>query len=276
MRRPEVSLQNYEAVYDYYENHIQNQQFARFGHYVLGQIFKPKVTYAEDGAAQDAIKATFNEDSRVVLAVNHETELDQYELISLVKREKVFHPFIGNSFMAAKASLFMQPASKGGSVLRWALDEMGGIPVLRMEDIKRQGIEITPEIEAQHHQAILRADDVQLARLIRGSHMGNFPEGTRNRTDHTRVQPLKKGFAHTVLRAANEVGVSIIPMGMYYGEPESYDKLDIPNKYTPNIHIGMPLRVDPALSPEELVGQLHPAMQSCVDVAVRAYLERAA
>jgi len=268
MSRPEVSLQNQDACYEFYEHHEQNQMFARFGHFVLSKMYRPIVTYDQDGAAEEAIREEFEENRRIALAPNHLTDADQYVLISLVRREKVLRPFIGNSFMPAKASLFTRSPSKGGLVLRWALDELGAIPVIRQEDIRRQGIEMTPEIEELHRKAMLQADEVQVARLISGKHIGDFSEGTRNRKDHTQVQPLKKGFAHTALKAAKNVGVSIVPMGMYYGEPDDYDMLVVPNKHTPHIHIGMPFRVDPDSSPEDLTSQLYPAIQSCVDVAV--------
>jgi len=274
MSRPEVLLQNYDALYNFYEQYEQNQLFARFGHFVLGQMYKPQVSYAEDGFAQEAIRNELDEDRRLALAANHLTDADQYALMSLIQREKVFHPFIGNSFMAAKASLFTRPPSKGGLVLRRALDGMGGIPVFRTEDVEYQDAETPTEITKLQQLARSRADDVQVARLKRGRHGANFLEGTRNRVDQTQVQPLKKGFAHTVSRAAKDVGVFIVPIGMYYGEPENYDKLDIPNKYSPNIRIGMPIRVDPALSAGELINILRPAMQDCVDVAVRVCLDR--
>lgn len=286
MSRPEVSLQNYEPLYEFYEHYEQNQLFARLGHLILSQMYKPIVTYAEGGAAEEAIRNELDEDRRLALAANHLTKGDQYVLMSLVQREKVFRPFIGNSFMAAKAPLFKNP------LLRLVLDEMGGIPVFRMEDVKNQDTEDvehqdtedvehldseTPsDIEVLQRLAVLRVNDVQIARLIRGRHMGNFPGGTRNREDHTKVQELKKGFAHTVLNAAKIVGVSIAPIGMYYGEPDNYNKLDVPNKHTPNMHIGMPLRVDPALSPEELTSQLELVIQDCVNVAVDAYKDRRA
>lgn len=276
MSRPEVSLENYEAVYNYYENHTQNLQFARFGHFVMSKIYAPEVSYAENGAAEEAIREEFNAGRRILITPNHLTEADQYVLISLVKREEVFNPFIGNSFMPAKASLFMQPAFKGGAVLRRALDELGGIPIVRQEDIRRQGIELTPEIKELHRKAMLRADEVQVSKIIKGNHTGNFAEGTRNRVDHTQVQPLKKGFAYTACRAAEIVGVTVVPVGMYYGgEPQSYQKQDVPDKRKPIVHIGMPMTVETS-SPAELVSQVYPAMQSCVDVAVRTSLARAA
>jgi len=147
MSRPEVLLQNYDALYNFYEQYEQNQLFARFGHFVFGQMYKPQVSYAGDGFAQEAIRNELDEDRRLALAANHLTDADQYALMSLIQREKVFHPFIGNSFMVAKASLFTRPPSKGGLVLRRALDGMGGIPVFRTEDVEYQDAEPPPKLQ---------------------------------------------------------------------------------------------------------------------------------
>lgn len=216
--------------------------------------------------------------ARLLLSPNHLTDADQYVLISLVKREEVLNPFIGNSFMAAKAPLFTRPVYKGGTILRRALDELGGIPVFRRVDIEQKGKKTPPEIERLYRQALRRANEVQVAKLIAGNHMGNFPEGTRNRVNHKEVQTLKDGFAYTAIDAAQEVAISIVPIGIYYGgEPKSNKKQDVPSRRKPHIHIGMPIAVDPSSVPEELsLHQVHPAIQYCVDVAVQAYNDRAA
>jgi 1-acyl-sn-glycerol-3-phosphate acyltransferase len=279
MSRPQVSLENFEAVYDYYESHKQNQVFAMFGHAVLSRVYKPTISFAEDGAAKEAISQEFSAGTRLVISPNHLTEDDQYVIVSVVQREEVLHPLRGHTFIPSKPSLFTRPLRQGGPILRRMIDGLGAIPIVRLEDLDRQGIVITPEIEELHRKAMLRADEIQVSKLVeQGNHMAGFWEGTRNREDHTKVQRLKKGIGYTVCKAAEDVDVSIVPVGVCYGgKPTDYKKLAVPHKYTPHvhIHIGMPFRVE-TTSPEELVQVVHPAIQGCVDVAVNASMVRAA
>jgi len=269
MSRPEVTLKNYPEVYDYYEQHTQSQVFARLGHAVLGKLYRPEITYAHDGAAEDAIRDEFRAGTRLAIASNHLTEDDQYVIVSAAQTEKVLHPLRGNTFIPTEVSLFKRPSKKGGWFLRRMVDELGAIPVYRKKDIEREGIEFTPEVEAQYHAAMIRADEVEVAKLVGGSNMAVFPEGTRNRSQHFRVQPLKMGFAHTVCKAAEQVPVSVVPFGIYYGgEPTDYDHPNPPAKYKPHVRIGMPIPVDNK-TPEELVEVLRPAIQTCVSFTVR-------
>jgi 1-acyl-sn-glycerol-3-phosphate acyltransferase len=157
------------------------------------------------------------------------------------------------------------------------IDGLGAIPIVRLEDLDRRGMVITPEIEELHRKAMLRADEIEVSKLVeQGNHMAGFWEGTRNREDPTKVQPLKKGIGYTVCKAAEDVDVSIVPVGICFGgKPTDHKKLAVPHKYTPHVHIGMPFRVE-TTSPEELVQVVRPAIQGCVDIAVNASMVRSA
>lgn len=160
-------------------------------------------------------------------------------------------------------------------MLRRAVDGLGAIPIVRLEDLKREGVDITPKITELHRRAMLRADEIEVSKLVvQANHMAGFWEGTRNRTDHTKVQQLKKGIGYTACKAAQEVALSIIPIGISYGAtPLGDKKLATPYKYTPQVHIGMPIRIETTL-PEELTQLVRPALQKCVDVAVKGSAER--
>lgn len=269
MSRPRVSLENYREVYDYYEQHTQSPTFARLGHALLSKLYRPTITFAQGGVAERAIRDEIGAGTRLIISPNHLTGDDQYVVVSVAQKEPVLHPLRGHTFIPAEPSLFTRAQHKGGALLRRAVDGLGAIPIVRLEDLRRQGVTITPEIEELHKKAILMADEVEISKLVnQGAHMAGFWEGTRNRTDHTTVQPLKKGIGHTACKAAEQVDISIVPVGIYYGgEPTDYRKLDVPQKYTPHVHIGMPLRVETA-NPGELIRLVYPAMQDCVNAAV--------
>lgn len=268
MSRPEVSLFNAQKMYEFYGNHTQNPLFARYVAYpLLSKIFKPKITV--DEGLEDAVADELRNDRKLIIGPNHLTGDDQYAAGAALYNLKVFKPLLDNIFIPTEPSLSSRPGIKG-KVLRWAVDEMGSIPVIRLEDLNRQGIGITSEMEERHKEALLLLDEVEVKKLVEGpQHMSAFFEGKRNRTDHRRVQALKKGVAHTAIRAAQDVCLSFVPFGLYYGgEPTDYSIHDVPSKRKPTLHIGMPIQIEPNDTPDDLITLLHPEMQRCVDLAV--------
>lgn len=295
--RPKITIESREsidAMYDYYEDHQQSQIFARLAHVVLGKIYRPIITF--EAGAEDAIGEAIENKTRLNISPNHLTDQDQNVIVAMAQREPVFHPLRGRTHIPAKQSIFNRPLKKGGPILRRAVDGLGAIPVYRMEDLKRLGLDQDDEAVENYEYAMQRVHEVQNVRLVRGvrnhgrptryptpapsnlpyDHWASFWEGTRNLTDHTTVQSLKLGPAYTACEAAQDVDVAVVPMAFYYGgEPTDYKKQDVPLKHTPNLHIGMPIPVE-TYDPKELIQLVHSAIQACADVAVAASLARAA
>ncbi|MEO9164584.1 MAG: 1-acyl-sn-glycerol-3-phosphate acyltransferase [Aquihabitans sp.] len=265
MKRPDVKLENYEAVYRYYEAHDQSRAFARLAHKLFARHFKVDLSVA-DGAEQ-AITDAIAAGTRLVISPNHITGDDQYVIVALVEHMKALHPLRASTFIPSEPSLFTR-RGLAGKALRRSVDGLGAVPTFRLEDLRRQGIEITDEIDELYRHATIRASEAQVAKLVRGEKMAGFWEGTRNRSDYRVVQPLKKGIAHTVIAAAEQIDVAVLPVGFYYGsEPDDYKRPDVPGKRNPHVHVGMPIPVE-TTSATELVDLVHPAMQECLDVVV--------
>jgi len=265
MGRPRVSLDNSAAVYEYYERHEQNRAYARFMHALLSRVYRADITC--DPGAEDAISDALHAGGRLILSPNHTTADDQYVVVSLARRLRALRPLRGNTFIPSEPSLFTR-SGVAGKALRRAVDGLGAIPTFRLEDLRRQGVELTEEIRELHQDSIARASDTHVAKLIEGQCMAGFWEGTRNRVDFRVVQPLKKGIAHTAIAASRQVPVLLVPVGIYYqGEPEDYRRPELPGRHTPLVHVGAPIPVAPT-SADELAALLHPAIQRCVDQAV--------
>ena len=265
MARPKVELENYEAVYAFYETHRQNKAFARFAHFVLARVFRCDVS-ADDGAAE-AIGAAVQSGTRLIVSPNHVTGDDQYVIVAFAEAYKALRPLRGITFIPAEPSLFRRKGFMG-KLLRWAVDELGALPTFRLEDLRRRGMEITDEIKAAHRAATLRASEIQVNKLMGGEHMAGFWEGTRNRTNYRVVQPFKKGMAHTAIAATASASVAVLPVGIYYGsEPADYARPDVPGKRQPHVHIGTPLPVDTD-DPVALTDSVKVEIQRCVDVVV--------
>ena len=265
MKRPDVKLENYEANYRYYETHDQSRAFARLAHKLFARYFKVDLSVSE--GAERAITEAIESGTRLVISPNHITGDDQYVIVAFVEHMKALHPLRAQTFIPSEPSLFTR-SGVAGKALRRAVDGLGAVPTFRLEDLRRQGIEVTPEIEDLHRRATVRASEAQVAKLVRGEMMAGFWEGTRNRTDYRVVQPLKKGIAHTAIAAAETVDVAVLPVGFYYGsEPDDYKRPNVPGKRNPHVHVGVPIPVQ-TTSATELVDLVHPAMQECLDVVV--------
>ncbi len=264
MSRPDVSLENAGELYEYYAQHQQNPVFARFiAHPILGKVFRSRITLEE--GAEDAIAEEVAANRRLIVSPNHLTANDQFVVVSVAQSVKALRPLRGNTFIPAKSSLFTQPGLPG-KALRWAIDELGAVPTTR----RGKDVEVTAETEELIRESMLLAHRAQVAKLIKGQNMAVFWEGTRNTVDHAMVQPFKNGPAYTAREAAENVGISVLPVGIYCGgEPQDYQKGNVPHPYTPTIHIGLPIAVENH-TVAGLVSAAHSAVQGCVDVAVAA------
>lgn len=265
MKRPDVKLENYETIYRYYEAHDQSRAFARLAHKLFARYFKVDLSVA--AGAEQAIIDAVAVGTRLVISPNHITGDDQYVIVAFVERMKALHPLRARAFIPSEPSLFTRPGL-AGKALRRCVDGLGAVPTFRLEDLRRQGIEITDEIDQRYRSATVRASEAQVAKLVGGEMMAGFWEGTRNRTDYRMVQPLKKGIAHTAIAAAEKIDVAVLPVGLYYGsEPDDYKRPNVPGKRSPHVHVGVPIPVE-TTSAVELVDLVHPAMQECLDVVV--------
>jgi hypothetical protein len=269
MQRPHVGLDNFSTVYDFYRRHEQSRAFAWFAHRALARTYKVSIT-ADDGA-EAAIDEAITAGKRVIISPNHITADDQYVIVSTAETMKSLRPLRGRAFIPAEPSLFTRSGWQG-RMLRRSVDGLGALPTFRLEDLRRQGIEVTEEVKDRYQRAVVKASETQVAKLIAGHSMAGFWEGTRNRSDYRVVQPLRKGIAHTAIAAAEEVPVVVLPVGFYYGqEPEDYARPVLPDRHRPLVHVANPIEVA-TTDPEELVGLVHPEIQRCVDLVV----ERAA
>lgn len=260
-----MTLDGFEAVYDFYERHEQSRAFARSAHLLLSRVYRTSIS--GDEGVDEAIGAALRDGTRLVISPNHTTADDQYVIVAIVEKVKALRPLRGRTFIPTEPSLFTRPGWKG-RMLRRTVDGLGAVPTFRLEDLRRGGIEVTAEVEERYRQAIIRASRTQVAKLVAGHSMAGFWEGTRNRHDYRVVQPLHNGIAHTAIAAAEQVPVALLPVGFSYGgEPADYQRPVLPGRHTPMAHLGLPIPVA-TTDPNELVEQLRPALQRCVDRVV--------
>lgn len=217
MKKPEVILENYKQVYDYYEEYQQPKAGARLGHSVMSWMFRPQVEYSQ-GAKEASLDLLKDPNKRTIIAINHLSDNDQYVVASMAHREQSFRQMIGNTFVQAKEPLFHHPNKIIRPLLRRGVDVMGAVPAFRKKDV-------TEDQEQLRHDATARLLDISVNKLQRGMHMAIFPEGTRNKDNPDKVQELRPGVAIVAGRVATACEVGIIPVGFTYEGDKRHPKM---------------------------------------------------
>ncbi len=253
MRKPEVTLRNHEAVYDYYAQYKQPIAGAYIGHKVMSLMFRPNVEYAS--GAEEAIEDILHEDGRLVVAVNHLSDNDQYVVSSMALREKAFRPMVGNTFIQSKEILFHHPNKLLRPVLRRGVDAMGAIPAFRKKDVNTEDTDL-------RRQATNRMLQTSIQKLNNGQHMAIFPEGTRNQEQPDVVQELKPGICAVLGGVASNLMVGIVPIGFTYQGDRRHPQMWVD---TPIVYSGQDNNV--------LLADLHDSLQHSVDYAISKALK---
>ncbi|MFD6674995.1 lysophospholipid acyltransferase family protein [Rhodococcus zopfii] len=245
MDRPEVTLANYDAVYDFYRDHQQPRLLARAAYAMLAARYRPHVHYR--AGARDALRAVIDDGAPLVIVANHLTHSDQYTLAATAWRSPL-RTLIGRTRVLAKDELFRERGQ------RREVDMMGGIPVFRA---KNHGVRAVAD-------AGRRMMDIAALRLSRGDAVAIFPEGTCNTGDPIRIQAVGSGVGHIVRRAA-ALGArpALVTIGIAYGPDNDPGR-------PASVFITIPV---PELTgtPREITHRVADELQCAVDGAVARY-----
>lgn len=272
MRKPEVALENYKAVYDYYTTYRPNPIAARIGHALMSSFYRAELAYAP--GAEATTKSLLAKGTGLVIPANHFTDRDQYVYGTMAQRSKTLHAIRGHTSIAAKPPVFLK-----SDLQRRAVDIMGAVPAFRTKDIfagAERNTRDTSLVSLQRagSQALR---EMLVAKLDAGEHVAHFPEGERNKVNPLEVQPLKIGIGDMLCAVAPDTPVAILPAGFYYPQEEVKDKngeLAIHWDYThPAIYLGKPL-TQRFEEPQAVIATLQPAMQECLDGAVQMIRDR--
>ncbi|AOW93192.1 acyltransferase [Rhodococcus sp. WMMA185] len=250
MGRPEVSLENYGDVYEFYRDHQQNRVLAKLAYAALYAKYRPRVRYA-DGAEARLVEL-LNLGTVLIIAANHISHSDQYTLAATAWKSPL-RRVIGRTRVLAKDELFVDPD------LRKKLDMMGSIPVFRS---KNHGLRAVAD-------AGRLMMDISADRLSRGDCLAIFPEGTCNEEDQTTLQSINSGIGHIVKRAG-ERGVSpvLLSIGISYG-PDAHGP-DTENVKSASVYVGQPVS-DLPTKPIDIAHAVQEDLQNVVDRAVALY-----
>lgn len=251
MSKPEISVENYDEIYNYYAKSNTHPRFAKFGHGVMGLVYRPEASF--EPGAEDQIAAHFQEGGSMIVASNHVNIHDQFSVAALAGREDVLSPLIGNTIIPAKVSLFKYPG------LRYLVEGMGSVPTFRHKDV----VSNPPQPGDQEKLKMKQSADMRLIRLMTGAletgrNIAIFPEGTRNADNPARLQKIQRGVGVIAHAAGRKANVAILPVGLSYGQ----------SVMRPRASVGNLLRIQGYKNSSEIIADLHAALQACVDRAV--------
>lgn len=198
--RPDVTIENHQEVYEYYRDFTPNKRAAKLTYAALGAIAVPRVSFVNDAEAQ--LEHELDRDTAPLVIFNHLSFRDPLLLAGVV-RQTALRGKVGDIRAFAMDPLFHNP------IARRIVDNCGAVPMFRTKD--NHGKPVTA--------AAYEASAVGAHFLLHGQPLAMSPEGGINRTDDpSRIMKIRKGIAHTILRARDLGGdPHIIPLGMSYG-----------------------------------------------------------
>ncbi|MDV8001987.1 lysophospholipid acyltransferase family protein [Rhodococcus sp. IEGM 1408] len=200
--RPEVTVSNYEAVYDYYGPGRRRDGFTHPLLRFVGALYAPDLRIAPETVAE--VHRLHDAGVGLIVAANHPSAHDPLVLASAVFDGRV--RFLSGGTGLAKDPLFR-------SRLRPLFEYTGTVPVFRAKNYVGTGAEI-------HEAAAARLIEVCVNRLVSGGVVLTFVEGTNSSADDLRtlrLESVKKGVGLMVAGAREAGGeVAVLPVGIAY------------------------------------------------------------
>ncbi|MCA9344215.1 hypothetical protein KC946_00070 [Candidatus Saccharibacteria bacterium] len=241
--RPEVTPENYPAVFEYYDQRGPNPMFAKLGHLAMSTVFKPFVTMKPENEA--ILNSELTSSTRMMVVSNHtKSETDQYNLASSVRQIPAINARTGFISIMGKMSLFNLPGI-WGTAKRYAIDGLGGIPVARAKDVDPTDYpnidELRDAIEEQRRNSVL-SRQLGINKVVRDElDIAGFAEGERLKEgqDPRVVRKLKTGFSQIHAELVPATKVVVVTVGLFNGDENiGYDTK------RPDMVFGKPLITD--------------------------------
>lgn len=254
MKRPPVTLENYQEVYDFYDTYRPNKLGTWLLYAALGTAFAPHVVYAD--GTKEQIAETLDSNKSLVIVANHTRDVDPCVMASTLFRQPALRPMIGNTFIPAKSPIFydlIRSPAFLNPVLRRAVDSLYSVPVFRDKEYGKDNPLLRPAARR------LLANSV--ANLNIGDHMAILGEGERNTTDPTKIQKIQSGVGVMVCRATEVEQPALVTMGMYYGQDKKLAR-------NPTVYVGEASQ-QPFEKPRQVIDWLQAHLQASVDAAVK-------
>lgn len=264
-----VELNNYQAVYDWYESYRQPRPVTQLAYRALNMYYKPDVHYVDD--AFDDFADYRRHDVPQIFVLNHLTNHSDQFVASAIAHQMTPED-VGRTRVLAKDELFR-------GTQRHFVDMMGAIPTFRKKDHAAKTIvgelpldtELTQgyldKLLEEQTAVIEKAADALITCtgniVAHGENMAVFGEGTHNKGNPLKLQKLRPGFARIALHAYEKNANPVItPIGLAFGpDQESLNPRRAVAVIAPSLHI------DNNSTIESLLNLTRESLQSAVTLA---------
>jgi 1-acyl-sn-glycerol-3-phosphate acyltransferase len=244
-KKLEIRPRNYEEVIHSFETTRPDPKEQEIAFNQVSRVFQPRTFFLP--GAREQIAAL--EPGFTVIA-NHRHNADPTNIASAAKRSSALQGLWRRQFVLTKAELFNVPVV--GDKLTEKMRALGAVPVFRGSDFKRDKITDAAKIEkinaamAGLYNSLLNGTVSSVtteggitakakASVFAPLSLVVFPEGTRNKTNPTQVQGLKRGFDALPRIARRREHTPIVSMSIHY------EGTSLRDLRSPIIVIGNPL-----------------------------------
>ncbi len=241
MSRPKVTLENQQAVYEFYEQYEPSARAQQAAHRILSMAFRPQGAFAH--GVEDELEQAAENDTRLIIVANHVRKQDPVLFGPALRLTPALRHYNGRTFEPAKPILFQYP------VLRPTIDVLGAVPVFRDKDVNNQ----------ESTKAFL---NLAAKKIVRGRSMIIHPEGTRNTGDPRQLQAIKGGTGRVACMASADADVAILPIGIWYRPEMEHGQARKPNMYFGNLLHG------PFERRHDVTAWIAENLQDCLDHAI--------
>jgi 1-acyl-sn-glycerol-3-phosphate acyltransferase len=251
MKRPKITLENHEKVYNYYRNYQQPSTVSQIAWRAFDGIYRPRVSFVD--GAQEQMNELRADGTPQIFAFNHLTDLhDQF--VSAATLRQITPEAIGNTRVLTKDPLMREVKHLGLGHLG---DALGGIPVFRKKDHADHTVIDAANDELFDTVAWIIADNQNLA---------IYPEGTHNKGDARKLGKVRTGIGEIATRvAAQYAPVAITPIGISYGLKKSL----LPRHA--NVIVGNTIEIKSYDTVDDITEKTRDRLQDLVTIAFELY-----
>lgn len=247
---PTVTLENYEAVYDYYQTHQQPRMQALASYAYLALKYNPVVNYMQETG--DQIKRFCDRGDSFLISVNHPTNTSDQFILAGAAFKSPLRRNIGHMRVLGKDDLFEDEER------RKKIDMMGSIPVFRPKDHGMKAVAAAGN----------RMIDVSAQRLKDGDSLAVFVQGEHESQHPDRIDAIHSGIGHIAHRALKlDTPLHLLSIGIAYDAPG-----DEPNLNNASVYINPPIttgRIPKSINQIKRI--VHQDLQLAVDAAREHY-----
>lgn len=257
MKRPKVVLENYEQVYDYYEQCQPAILPQKLAYAAISAVLRPRIMYM-NGAIDDLDQIN-SEHLPQIYTFNHLSKFDQLIVGSTL--HQIAPDDIGNIRTLGADFNFRWVSIQPNKWLSIPplIDGMGGIPVYR--GINYPDANLRPVHDRMFNCAVNA--------LATGQKIEASYEGEVNKNDPTRLRKFRSGISHIACRAAEllDRDIAITPLAFSYAP----QKRRFTNPFNTSVCIGRSLFVQPGSNPDTITRQAQSYLQYPVTLAHELY-----